>query len=223
MLKNIKQFVIVAIGMMFSPILFAADTPEPLFANGLGWKPGPVCTYKANHSGKKAEWTFEVTGVDGNQTTGVWKQLSPDPGISVPVIKIENGLRFTADIAFAHGTAITSEPGYQWLVFPLQPKAEWNTEVVMDGTNGANNKPYKVKVAASFEAKKWEKIKIAAGETMALRVDVNERYVGLDANYKGSGSYKMWLGHGNCSLKKIDYSNSFKEKGALELIAERAP
>jgi len=214
---------IVAVLMLISPVLFAADTPEPLFTSGLGWQPGEACTYAANHSGKKAEWKFEVNEVTGDLTKATWTQISPNTGVTVPVVKTENGLKFTSDLAWVHGNAITSEPGYQWVVFPLEPKSEWTTEAVMAGVNSKNGKPFKVKVSASFNARKWEKIKTAVGETMALRVDAKERYVGIDANYAGSGSYTIWLGHGACSLKKAQYSNSFSERASLELVSESAP
>ena len=60
-------------------------------------------------------------------------------------------------------------------------------------------------------------------ETMALKFDSKERITGLSASFKGTANLKMWLGHGACSLKKVEYRNSFKERATLELVAESTP
>ncbi len=58
---------------------------------------------------------------------------------------------------------------------------------------------------------------------MALRIDSKERITGLSANFKGTADLRMWLGHGACSLKKLEYRNSFKERATAELVAENTP
>lgn len=208
-----------AVCVLFSGAVWAGDDPEPLFPSGLGWQPGPVCTYAANQNGKKAEWKFEVTGVSGDRINGVWTQISPDPSKTIAVEKTENGLKLTSDITFVHGTQLTASPGYQWVAFPLAPKSKWESESVMEGTDSAG-KPWKSNVKSSFKVGKWEKLKTSAGEGMALAVESKERITGVNANYSGSGDLKYWLGSGACSLKKLEYRNSFKEWAKVELVSE---
>ena len=200
----------------------AADKPEPLFPSGIDWKPGPICIYKINHNGNKAEWKREVTEAANGEFKVLWTQVSPDPSVKVPGVFNGNGLKLMADLSMVHGTAMTADPGFQWAASPLEPKTKWKTETVFTGTN-TSGKTWKARVQSSYQAKKWQKVKTAAGEIMALRVDSKERITGVGASFRGTGNLRMWLGHGGCELKKLSYRNSFNEKATVELVSDSSP
>jgi hypothetical protein len=136
----------------------------------------------------------------------------------VPVVKTENGLKFTEDMSMVHGTPMTAEPAYQWLVFPLEPNKAWEGRSVVSGTD-AGNKPWKVDVTYTSKVSDWEKVKTPAGETLALKIVSDEKIVGLSANFTGTARTTTWIGTGACSLKKLEYKNSFKETASAVLAA----
>jgi hypothetical protein len=181
----------------------AAGAPDPLFPAGLDWKPGPICTYDINHNGKKARWTFTVSEVSGDQTRGAWSRDVGGSTVSVPVVKTEKGLKFTEDLSMVHGT----------------PMKAWEGRSVVSGTD-ATNKPWKVDVTFTSKVSDWEKVKIPAGDTFALRIVSDEKIVGLSGNFSGTARNTYWLGSGACSLKKLEYKNSFRETASLVLVSE---
>ena len=197
----------------------AAPTPDPLFATGLDWKPGPICTYDIVHNGKKARWTFAVSEASGDKIVGAWTRDVSGSVVSVPVVKTEKGLKFTEDMSMIHGTPMTAEPGYQWLAFPLEPGKSWEGRSVVSGTDAAG-KPWKVDVTFNSKVSDWEKVKTGAGEAAAMRIVTDEKIVGLSANFSGTGRGTVWIGAGACSLKKLEYKNSFKETASLLLVSE---
>ena len=201
------------------PQAAAAAPPDPLFPAGLDWKPGPICTYEINHNGKKARWNFAVSEVSGDQIKGAWTRDAGGSTVSVPVVKIQSGLKFTEDMSMVHGTPMTAEPGYQWLNFPLEPKKTWEGRSVVSGIDAAN-KPWKVETTYTSKVADWEKVKTPAGDTLALPIVSDEKIVGLSANFSGSGRSTVWIGPGACSIKKLEYKNSFKETASLVLVSE---
>jgi hypothetical protein len=201
-----------------APLASVAANPEPLFPTGLDWKPGPACTYDIDHNGKKARWTFTVTGVDGDKTSGVWTRSTGEPA-SVPVVKTENGAKFTEDMSLIHGTPMTADPGYQWIAFPLEPGKKWEGRSVVSGMSAAG-KPWKVDVSYTSKVDGWEKVSIAGKSNLALKIVTEEKIAGLSANFSGTAKGSMWIGPGACSIKKLEYKNSFKETANLVLVSE---
>ena len=208
----------IGLTLLVSRSLFGA-TPDALFPSGLDWKPGPVCTYDVVHNGKKARWNFSVSEAAGGTTRGAWTRDVGGATVSVPVVKTENGLKFTEDMSMLHGTPMTAEPGYQWLMFPLEPKKAWEGRSVVSGTD-VGNKPWKVDVTYTSKVSDWEKVKTPAGETLALKIVSDEKIAGLSANFSGTARTTTWIGAGACSLKKLEYKNSFKETASAVLAAE---
>ena len=201
------------------PLASVAANPDPLFPTGLDWKPGPSCTYDIDHNGKKAQWIFTVSEVDGDKIKGVWTRGGGEPVVSIPVVKTENGAKFTEDISFVHGTPMTADPGYQWLAFPLEPGKKWEGRSVVSGTTAAG-KPWKVDSTFSSKVGDWEKVTIAKKSGLALKIVTEEKVVGLSANFSGTGKMSLWMGTGACSIKKMEYKNSFKETASLMLVSE---
>lgn len=198
---------------------FAAPTPDLLFPMGLDWKPGTTCTYDIVHNGKKARWTFAVSEASGDKIVGAWTRDGSSPIVSVPVVKTEKGLKFTEDMSMIHGTPMTAEPGYQWLAFPLEPGKSWEGRSVVSGTDAAS-KPWKVDVTYNSKVSDWEKVKTPAGESIAMRIVTDEKIAGLSGNFSGTARGTLWVGAGACSLKKLEYKNSFKETASFVLVSE---
>lgn len=201
-----------------APLSSIAADPDPLFPTGLGWKPGPSCTYDIDHNGKKARWTFSVSEVDGDKIKGIWERTA-GPATAIPVVKTENGARFTEEMSLVHGTPMTAEPAYQWLVFPLEPGKKWEGRSVVSGTSSAG-KPWKVDVTYTSKVDGWEKISVAGKSAPALKIITDEKIAGVSANFSGTGKGSLWMGDGACSIKKLEYKNSFKETASLMLVSE---
>jgi hypothetical protein len=193
--------------------------PDPLFATGLDWKPGPVCTYDTVHNGKKARWNFSVSESAGGTIKGSWSREGSGAAVSVPVVKTENGLKFIEDMSMVHGTPMSAEPGYQWLAFPLEPRKAWEGRSVVSGTD-AGGKPWKVDVRYASKVSDWEKVKTGVGEALALKIISDEKIAGLSANFSGTAQMTTWIGPGICSLKKLEYKNTFKETASAVLAGE---
>jgi hypothetical protein len=210
---------IVFLLLMSIAALSSAANPDPLYPSGLDWKPGPICTYDMDHNGKKARWTFSVTETSGEKISGVWNRIAGGPPVSVPVVKTEKGMKFTEDLAVLHGTAMTADPGYQWLIFPLEPGKKWDGRSIVSGTNAAGQ-AWQVEVTYSAKVDGWEKVNAAGKSDPALRVIVEEKIKGLSGNFSGTGKLNMWMGGGTCSVRKVEYKNSFKESGSMILVSE---
>jgi hypothetical protein len=217
-MKNQASIVLVCLTGALSTIASAAN-PDPLYPNGLEWKPGPTCTYDIDHNGKKARWTFSVNEVSGDKINGVWNRISGGPSVSVPVVKTEKGARFTEDLALIHGTPMQAEPGYQWLIFPLEPGKKWEDKSVISGTTTAGQ-AWKVEVTYSSKVDGWDKITVAGKSEQALRIITEEKIKGLSGNFSGTAKSSSWMGSGTCSLRKFEYRNSFKETAGLILVSE---
>lgn len=219
-----KKAILAGAGSIFcltlftSPALFGAST-EPLFPAGLDWKPGPVCTYDVVHNGKKARWNFSVSEASGSTIKGAWTREAGGPAVSIPVVKVENGLKFTEEMSLVFGTPMTAEPAYQWVISPLEPKKAWEGRSVLSGTDAAG-KPWKVDVKYDSKVGDWEKVTTPAGETLALRIVTNEKLSGVGASFSGAGKSTTWMGPGACSVKKYEYKNSFADSASLVLVAE---
>jgi len=210
---------------MLVPQARAAETPDPLVMSDFDWKPGQICTYDAVHNGKKARWHWEVSEVSGSQMNAVWTKVGSGSPVTVPQVQIqsESGINWTRDMNLQHATPMSAEQGFNWIAFPLAPKSKWKSSAVVSGT-GADGKPWKVKTAFSSKAdKRWKKVKTPAGEFLTLKVVSKESITGLSASFRGTGRATFWIGRGNCLVKKIQYSNSFKESASLTLVSEKAP
>jgi len=210
---------------MLAPESPAAETPDPLVLSDFDWKPGHICTYDINHSGKKARWNLEVIEVSGSQMTSAYTKVGTGSTDAVPVVDVKtgSGIKSTAGLALVHGTPLTAEPGLQWIAFPLAPKKKWKGDAVVSGTS-AGGKPWKVRsIFSSKAASRWKKVKTPAGDTLALKIVTKEKIVGLSANFEGTGRLNYWIGRGGCPIKKLKYKNSFKESASLILVSERAP
>ena len=202
-----------------APLASHAANPEPLFPMGLLWKPGPTCIYDIDHNGKKARWTFTVSETDGDKIKGVWTRSGGGPETLIPVVKTENGAKFSEEMSLIHGTPMSAEPGYQWVIFPLEPGKKWDGRSVVSGTTGAGN-PWKVDVAYVSKVDSWEKMSIAGKSNLVLKIVTDEKIMGLSANFSGTGKSSLWMGDGACSIKKLEYKNSFKETASLMLVSE---
>ena len=203
----------------FVPLSATAGNPDPLYPAGLDWKPGATCTYDGNQDGKKARWTFSVSEVSGDKILGAWTRTAGGPAATVPVVKTEKGMAFTEDMSIIHGTAMTADPGYKWLVFPLEPGKKWDGRSVVSGTT-SGGQAWKVDVTYNAKVDGWEKVSAAGKNDLALRIIIEEKIKGLSGNFSGSGKTNIWMGDGACSVKKVEYKNSFRESGSMILVSE---
>ena len=195
---------------------------SPLINRGMLFKQtGPLltCTYDIDHNGTRARWTFSVSELEGDKIKGVWSRISGGPATSIPVVKTENGAKFTEEMSLVHGTQMMADPAYQWIMFPLGPGNKWEGRSVLSGTS-SGGKPWKVDVSYVSKVDGWEKISVAGKTSPALKIVSEEKIVGLSSTFSATGKLSIWMGDGPCSVKKGEYRNSFKETASLVLISE---
>jgi len=170
----------------------------------LRWKEGQSCTFEYNHNGKKAVRTERATQVDGDR---VVLNLSGD-GTGVDMVV--QGDRLTNGISIVDGQPLRFEPASKWIDYPMQPGSTWTDDKKIVGQTFTANSKGVWKVGA------WEKVKVPAGEYRALKVVLSEKFQGqtkAGEAFSGSGTFSYWIApEVNCAVK-LEYRNSFGEKG----------
>jgi len=170
----------------------------------LRWKQGQSCTFEYNHNGKKAVRTEKATLVEGDR---VVLNLSGD-GRSVDLVvdrdRLQNG------ISIVDGQPLRFEPASKWIDYPMQPGSTWTDDKKVLGETFTSDSKGTWKVGG------WEKVKVPAGEYRALKVVLNETFQGqtkAGRSFAGSGTFSYWIApEVNCPVK-LQYRNSFGDKG----------
>jgi len=186
----------------------ATQSPAPAQIAGLHWKQGQRCTFEYNHNGKKAVRTETATSVDGNR---VVLNLSGD-GVNVDTIV--EGDRVANGISIVDGQPLRFEPASKWIDYPVQPGSTWQDDKKVIGETFTADSKGMWKVAG------WEKVKVPAGEYKALRVVLSENLQGqtkAGQGFSGTSTFSYWIApEVNCPVK-LEYRNSFGEKGTRVL------
>ena len=174
------------------------------------WKEGQSCTFEYNHNGRKAVRTETATRVEGSR---VVLKLA---GAGVSTDMVVEGDRVANGISIVDGQSLRFEPASKWVDYPMQPGTTWqdNKKVLGETFTSQSN--------GTWKAAGWEKVKVPAGEYRALKVVLNERFQGQTKggeNFSGSGTLNYWIApEVNCPVK-LEYRNSFGEKGVRLLKA----
>ncbi len=170
----------------------------------LRWKQGQSCTFEYNHNGKKAVRTERATQVEGDK---VVLNLSGDGG---SVDMVVDGDRVQNGISIVDGQPLRFEPGSKWIDYPMQPGSTWKDDKKVLGETFTSDSK------GTWKVGEWEKVRVPAGEYRALKVVLNETFQGqtkAGKGFSGSGTFSYWIApEVNCPVK-LEYRNSFGEKG----------
>ncbi len=170
----------------------------------LSWKQGQSCTFEYNHNGRKSVRTEKATQVDGDR---VVLNMSGDGG---NVDMVLEGDRLANGISIVDGQSLRFEPASKWIDYPLQPGSTWQDDKKVLGETFTSDSKGIWKVGS------WEKVKVPAGEYRALKVVLNEKFKGQTKDGKsfaGSGTLSYWLSPEVSCPVKLEYRNTFGEKG----------
>jgi len=174
------------------------------------WKEGQSCTFEYNHNGRKAVRTETATRVDGDR---VVLKLAGD-GVSTDMVV--EGDRVANGISIVDGQSLRFEPASKWVDYPMQPGTTWqdNKKVLGETFTAQSN--------GTWKAAGRERVKVPAGEYLALKVVMKESFRGRTKSgegFSGSGTLSYWLASDLGCPVKMQYRNSFGEKGVRVLTA----
>jgi len=130
----------------------------------------------------------------------------------------KSNLAISAALCESNGQRCTFAPALEWVAFPLEKGKKWTGTMVVTGESFTAEVEYERKVEAV------EKIKTAAGEYEAYRINFNGRIKGKDskgASFSGKEDGKMWVGliSGKPVPLRTEYRNSFGERVTTELVS----
>ncbi|MFS2137752.1 hypothetical protein [Duganella sp. Dugasp56] len=98
-------------------------------------------------------------------------------------------------------------PSFTRYAFPLAPGKEWSSEV--DGDNPKSGKRWRYYVKG--KVLNWEKIKVAAGEFDALKIEVEALYRGEEPGSNGGNGQlteTVWFAPAVNNFVKMDYHDT---------------
>jgi len=208
---------ILAIALFLVGSIVFAEEPPPI--TGVDHKEGNVCLYEYNMSGKKVVLTQTTIRVDaqGIVLESVEVDGSKKDGLRFESILTPDGKAYVQHFFMATGDKTNFEPPSPWFSFPLQPAAKWPAKKTVRGNDG---KSFVVTADTVHEVGKWAKLKVRAGEFMALQVKAKETFSGQDHGNRvsGTGTFSYWLTHDTPCILKGEYKNNFNTRGSFELI-----
>ena len=198
-----------------TPTSGSADgAAAPQSIDSLSFKVGDSCTFRYNHNGRKVQGVERVTdisnglitiAVEGVGVTGTKQMLE------------ERTYSWHVGYNLIHGTPMEANPAYMWVELPIKPGTVWTTSSTVAGTS-YKGEPWKVDVTAKWQADRWEKVKVPAGEFLALKVTAREKQVN-ERGKQFSGTVALWMAPGIGCPIKIELKNSFGDFGSRELLS----